>query len=264
MPRPNKTLSKKKLIVFDLDGTLTETKSDLEADMAEELRRLLKSKQVAVIGGGTYQQFKKQFVSRLHCPPALLSRLYLFPTTATSFYRYRHGWKKVYVHELSAIERKAIKVAFNEVLQAITYVHPKKVYGKVIEDRKTQVTFSALGQDIVAQLGNKGVKMKEEWVKKNRPLKVKIARLVQKSLPKLHVHASGFTSIDVTRKGIDKAYGVRQIEKKLHVKIKDMVFIGDALFPGGNDYAARKSGIDCIPVKGPQDTKRVISSILRS
>lgn len=253
----------KELIVFDLDGTLTETKSNLKADMSRALVMLLKQKRVAIIGGGTYKQFRKQFVKELRCPRPLLFRLFLFPTTANRFYRYRSGWKKVYSFELSKRERADIKSAFRDVLREIHYVHPKKVYGKVIEDRRTQVTFSALGQDIVAKLGVKGVRLKKEWTKKNTPLKLTIARLLQKRLPKLEVHAAGYTSIDVTRKGIDKAYGVRQIEKYLHVPIRKMLFVGDALFPGGNDYAARRTGIQCIAVRGPEDTKKIIKKILK-
>lgn len=257
-----KSNASKQLVVFDLDGTLTETKSNLKPDMSKALSRLLKEKKVAVIGGGTYKQFRKQFISNLDCSPNLLSNLYIFPTTATSFYRYNGGWKKVYAHELSKEERRNTKRAFRDALKEMNYVAPKKTYGKVIEDRKTQVTFSALGQDVVATLGDKGVRLKEEWTRKNTPIKLKIAELVQKRLPKLEVHAAGFTSIDVTKRGIDKAYGVRQIEKHLRIPVKKMVFIGDALFPGGNDYAAKRTGIECISVRGPEDAKKVIQDIL--
>lgn len=254
----------KKLIVFDLDGTLTKTKSNLEPDMSRTLNTLLKEKKVAVIGGGTYAQFKKQFIAKLNCPPPLLSGLFLFPTTATSSYRYRNGWKKVYSFELSKNERESIKKAFREVLREINYVPPQKLYGKVVEDRKTQVTFSALGQDVVAMLGERGVRLKEKWTRENTPLKLKIARMVQKRLPRLEVHAAGFTSIDVTRKGIDKAYGIRQIEKHLRIPIRDMLFVGDAIFPGGNDYAVVRAGVDYVKVSGPRETKQVIQFLLKT
>jgi len=76
------------------------------------------------------------------------------------------------------------------------------------------------------------------------------------------VRTGGLTAIDVTQKGIDKAYGVRQIEKVLKIPIKDMVFIGDALYPGGNDAAAKKTGVQTIAVKGPADTIAIIKKIL--
>ena len=254
---------KKKLIVFDLDGTLAETKSNITPGMAKALVALLTIKKVAVISGGKYELFRKQLVGKLKCPPAILSRLFLFPTTATAFYRFeKKGWKKVYGLELAKAERKAATEAFKEVLKEINYVQPAKTYGKIIEDRKTQVTFSALGQDVVVALGQKGVLLKKKWTRENTPLKLRIAKLVQKRLPKLEVRAAGYTSIDVTRKGIDKAYGLHQIERHLHVPIKDMLFIGDAIFPGGNDYAARRTGVKCIPIRTPSEAQALIKKIV--
>ena len=126
-----------------------------------------------------------------------------------------------------------------------------------------EAALKLLGQDIVLALGAKGVRMKEEWTRKNRALKFKIARLVQKRLPGLAVHPAGFTSIDVTRKGIDKGYGILQMKKHLHVPIKNILFVGDALSPGGNDYAAKKTGVECVAVRGPEDTLRLIKSIIK-
>ena len=39
-----------------------------------------------------------------------------------------------------------------------------------------------------------------------------------------------------------------------------MIFIGDALLPGGNDYPAKEAGVASIQVKGPQETKRGIET----
>ena len=252
----------KTLIVFDLDGTLTETKSSIAQDMGRLLVRLLEKKSAAIIGGGRYKQFRIQFLKQFRAPKELLKRLYLFPTTATSFYRYQGGWKNVYFHELSGKDRAAVKYAFREVLKEIHYVPPPKLYGKVIEDRRTQVSFSMLGQDVVAMLGARGVRLKKEWKRKNTPVKMKIARLMAKRLPHLEVHAAGYTTIDVTRRGIDKAYGIHQIRKKLHVPIKNMLFVGDAIYPGGNDYAAVKTGVDYVQVLGPGETTKIIELIL--
>jgi hypothetical protein len=257
-------LSKKSLIVFDLDGTLTPSKSPLESDMARALMALLTEKRVAVIGGGTYKQFRRQFISNLHCPSKLLGNLFIFPTTATSFYRYDKGWKNVYAHILSKAQKQKVRKVIKDVFNEIDYIPPKKTYGKTLEDRGSQMSYSFLGQDVVAQLGKKGVRLKEEWTKKNTSLKLKIASMLQKKLPDLEVHAAGFTTIDITRQGIDKAYGVRQIEKYLRIPIKQMVFIGDALYPGGNDAAAKKTGVRTIAVKGPADTIKIIKKILHN
>ena len=55
----------KKLIVFDLDGTLAESKSSLDAEMSTLLHDLLGVVKVAVISGGDWPQFEKQVLSHL-------------------------------------------------------------------------------------------------------------------------------------------------------------------------------------------------------
>lgn len=255
-------IKKKKLAVFDLDGTLAESKSVMDDEMAALLIELLHKKMVAVIGGGKYDLFRSQLIARLSAPKELLARLFLFPTTATSFYRYKNGWKKVYALNLSGAQVAKIKKTFDKVFKEIDYQHPKKTYGEIIENRGTQVSFSVYGQDVVAVLGKKGIHMKKAWKRKYNSTKIKIAKLMQNYLPEFEVRAAGLTTVDVTRKGIDKAYGIEQIEAHLHVPRSQMVFSGDALFPGGNDYAVCRTGVPCIPVKGPEDTKKLIRSWL--
>lgn len=250
-----KNLANKKLVVFDLDGTLTESKAPLKADMAGALKKLLTKKKVAVIGGGGYPQFEKQFVKKLRLSGKLGENLFLFPTSSTSFYRFsKNKWHRVYAHFLSARERKKIKESFRKAFKDIKYIPPKKIYGIVIEDRGSQVTFSAAGQKAP-------LKTKEAWKKTNQ--RPKIVKALKKYLPEFEIREGGLTSIDVTRKGIDKAYGIRQIEKTLRIKKKEMLFVGDAIFPGGNDYAAVKTGVDYVKVGGPKETKKVIEKISR-
>lgn len=247
---------KANLVIFDLDGTLTPSKGDLDSEMAELLRQLLETKQVAIIGGGRYEQFQKQFLANLSVPENLLKNLFLFPTTATAFYRYVDGkWQGVYAEKLTDEEKKQIFEAFEKAFAELGYKHPEKVYGALLEDRDTQVTFSALGQEAPIEL-------KEKWKKEHLTDKLKIAEKVQEYLPNLEVRAAGYTSIDVTRKGIDKEYGIHQIQKRLGVDLGDMIFVGDALFPNGNDYAALKTGVPCFEVAGPEETKKIIKSLL--
>jgi phosphomannomutase len=255
-------LRQKELIVFDIDGTLTPSKAPADKEMIELLLELLNKKSVAIIGGGKYELFKEQLVVQLPNDKSL-ERLYLFPTNSTAFYRFiNNEWKQIYYHELSEEEREKIKLAFEETFSELNYLHPKETYGPVIEDRGTQVTFSALGQEIVAMLGEDGVKQKEEWNKKYDDLRQKMRAMLQEKLPEFEVRAGGLTSIDITRKGIDKAYGVNQISEHLDVKIEDMLFVGDAIFPGGNDYAALETGIDYVKVENPNDTKALIKRII--
>ena len=72
----------------------------------------------------------------------------------------------------------------------------------------------------------------------------------------------GTTSVDVTKPGIDKAYGIRKLRDTLGIAIQEMIFIGDALFPGGNDYPAKEAGVVSIQVRDPNEAKRVIEAIV--
>jgi len=258
-----KKLKPKDLIVFDLDGTLIRTKSPMKEDMSKLLLQLLSVNKVAVIGGGKYEVFKELFLNQIKREGRLLKNLYLFPTTSTAFYRYNNGWKKIYALHLSKAEAASIKKAFNDVFKEIGYKHPKKTYGTLIENRGTQVSFSIYGQDLVKALGDKGVRMKEEWLKKNESLKMKITKLVGMRLPNLEVRAAGFTTIDVTKKGIDKGYGIKQIQKHLKIPVRKMLFVGDAIYPGGNDYGIVRTGVDYISVNNPEETKKIIRSLIQ-
>jgi HAD superfamily hydrolase (TIGR01484 family) len=244
----------KDLIVFDLDGTLTPSKSDMEPDMAQALVALLAQKKVAVIGGGGWPQFKKQFLAKLACPKELRQNLFLFPTTAMAFYRYQKGWQTVYRKSFSTQEIRKIRAAFRTTFTETGYRVPKKIWGVTIENRHTQMSFSALGQKAP-------LREKEKWNKTN-DVRPQLMAVLKKLIPECEVRSGGLTTIDVTQKGIDKAYGIRQIEKNLHVPIRNMLFVGDALYPGGNDAAAKKTGVRCIAVRGQKDTKRIIKEIL--
>ena len=90
----------------------------------------------------------------------------------------------------------------------------------------------------------------------------KIKAILDTYIPEFSVRMGGTTSIDVTKPGIDKAYGIRKLREVLGISLKEMIFIGDALFVGGNDYPAEEAGVVSIPVRGPHETKRVTEAII--
>ena len=115
-------------------------------------------------------------------------------------------------------------------------------------------TYSALGQQ--APLDAKS-SWDPDFAKRQ-----KIKALLDVSLPDFSVRLGGSTSIDVTLPGIDKAYGIRKLRDILGVATPDMIYVGDALFPGGNDSPVRSTGAVCIQVANPDETKRVIETVI--
>ncbi|HEY5040495.1 MAG TPA: HAD-IIB family hydrolase [Candidatus Saccharimonadales bacterium] len=242
----------KKLIVFDLDGTLAESKSSLDAEMAKLFSALLGIVKVAVISGGDWPQFKKQVLSNLPHDKRL-KNLSLLPTCGTKFYRYAKDWKKIYSEDFTADEKKKIISSLKQVLASSGF-KVKEVWGKAIEDRGSQITFSALGQ-------HAPIAEKKKWDPDFTKRK-KIKKLLDKLIPEFSVRLGGTTSVDVTKPGIDKAYGIRKLRDILGIAIEEMIFIGDALFPGGNDYPAKEAGALSIQVRDPNETKRVVEAIV--
>lgn len=247
----------KKLIIFDLDGTLAESKSAITQKMSDSLKNLLKKYSVAVISGGAFPQFQKQFLNNLSVPEDLLYKLYLFPTCATSFLKFNNkNWEEVYSEKLSIEEKNKIFQAFELTFEKVNFKPSRKVrYGNIIEDRETQVTFSALGQEAPIHL-------KKEW-DPTHVKRLKMIEILQEYLTDFEIRSGGSTSIDITKKGIDKAYGIRKIQEHLNFTIEEMLFIGDAIFPGGNDYAVVSTGVETISTPGPEETTFIILELLK-
>jgi phosphomannomutase len=242
----------KKLIVFDLDGTLAPSKSSLAPETADLLRDLLRIIKVAVISGGAWAQFEKQLLTDLP-HDSDLANLSLLPTCGTKFFQYDRKWTELYSEDLSAEQRKKIIDSLDKAAGEAGY-RADKVWGDVIEDRGSQVTYSALGQQAPLE-------EKEKWDPDFAKRK-KITAILETLIPEFSIRMGGATSIDVTKPGIDKAYGIGKLRDTLHISLNEMVYIGDALFPGGNDYPAEQAGVVSIPVKGPDDTNLVIETIL--
>ena len=242
----------KKLIVYDLDGTLAESKSSLDAEMAARLHDLLGILKVAVISGGNWPQFETQLLS--HLPrDERLANLSLLPTCGTKFYQYAEGWKRLYEEDFTTDQREKIRSSLTKALAAAGF-KVERTWGEDIEDRGSQITYSALGQQAPLE-------EKEKW-DPDYAKRRKIKALLDTYIPEFSVRIGGATSIDITKPGIDKAYGIRKLRDLLGISLKEMIYIGDALFVGGNDYPAEEAGVVSIPIRDPRETKRVTEAII--
>lgn len=247
----------KKVIAFDLDDTLAVTKSPIADRMGELLVQLLKQYDVCIISGGKFEQFKKQVVDRLEASDHELTRLHLMPTCGTRYYRYdelNQDWKIQYAEDLTDTEKKKITQVLEAAAKEVG-LWVEKPYGEIIEDRGSQVTYSALGQQAPAE-------EKYKWAEENAEAKQVLRQLIADQLPELEVRLGGTTSVDITRIGIDKAYGMNKLIEVLKIDKNEILFIGDKLQEGGNDYPVKALGIDCIEVDKWEDTAYVLEGVL--
>lgn len=246
-----------KLIFFDLDGTLAESKQSMTLEMARRIAQLLEVTRVAVISGGGLPQFQKQVVTQMP-EGANLSNLYLLPTSGAALHEYHNDeWHKVYEERLSEKEAKIIEDVILEGLK-ITGILDFSIpsYGNRIEYRGSQVTLSALGQQAPLSL-------KSEW-DPTRAKRHLLIEYLEPRLPEYLVRIGGTTSVDVTKRGIDKAYGVRILCERVGVAEQEALYVGDALEPGGNDEAVFKTNVQTQAVKNPADTELLISNLLKA
>ncbi len=254
----------KKLIAFDLDRTLTDNRSLIDGRMAGLLDRLLDKFQVCVISGGGFKRFDKQLLAGLTTDPDKLGRLHLMPACGTRYHVYdpaAHNWRQVYAEDLTDEQKQKITAALNKGFDDLGY-RGGEVYGDCIDDRGSQVTFSALGQDIVETLGAEGIRRRDAWDPDNKK-KTELRDYIAALLPEFEVRTGGVTSIDVTKPGIDKAYGMKKLMEILKIDQADILFIGDRMQEGGNDYPVKAMGIDCLQISRWQDTAAVVGDILK-
>ena len=243
----------KKLIAFDLDGTLALSKQALDDEMADLLAGLTQVAMVDIISGGDWPQFEKQVVSRLPAS-ARLDNFIIQPTTGTKLYRHQDGaWKAIYAELFTDEEGKQIRDALRTAVEQAGYAH-EQTWGEQIEDRGSQVTFSALGQQAPLEA-------KDKWDSDHEKRK-KLQKILQDMLPDLSINIGGSTSIDITRKGVDKAYGLKKLSETVKVELDAILFLGDAIFPGGNDYPAKTLGLDTVRVRDVQETKSVVTGLI--
>ena len=248
------------LVTFDLDDTLAPSKSRINREMAELLIDLSRHARVGIISGGRFEQFQSQVLTAIidaqkgREGPDLLHQFHLMPTCGTQYYEWvETGWACIYAENLPESHKEAVIAVVTSGARELGLWEPT-TWGPRIEDRGSQITFSALGQAAP-------VSAKRAWdpdgTKKERLRAYAAARL-----PDLEVRSGGSTSVDITRKGVDKAYGMQRLMDRLGLRQEEVLFVGDRFDVGGNDYPVKAIGIHCVAVAKWQDTASFIRGLI--
>lgn len=254
MPNEDIRFSDVRLVAFDLDDTLAPSKSPLPPQMGQALRSLLQVLPVCVISGGRYEQFEHQLLPGLAGAEDLFDRLHLMPTCGTRYLRFNDGaWSFVYRHDLTQEEKDAAIDALKEESKRLG-LWETETWGPIIEDRESQITFSALGQE--APLDNK-----RAWDPDGSKKRALVGAVAPR-LPGLEVRGGGSTSVDITARGVDKAYGMTRLVEQTGIPKESMLFIGDRLDEGGNDYPVLAGGWPTQAVDSWEETVQVIERIV--
>lgn len=241
------------VMAFNLDGTLTNSKSEIDDEMVDLIAKLSKMHRICIITGGTFDQIKTQVLNKL--PKETYSSIKLFPTNGSIYATFKKTrWAVDQLEHFSKEDKKRIILAFEGAFKEINWKHPDCIYGELIEDRGTQITFSAIGQD--APLVEKC--MFDPSGKK----RFELAERLQEFLPDFEIKVGGTTSIDVNKKGIDRAYGIRRIRNELNVSEDLIIYVGNSLKPGEKDNIVLTTRAQCYEVEDVEETKQFIRRVI--
>lgn len=243
-----------KALAFDLDGTLAESKSDMTVEMGKVLASLLSYIPLAFISGASKDQFMSQCIQHIQATEDQFKNLYLFPENGASLYLFQHGgWVPQYEENLSSVEKEKIMSVLSDVIR-IFGLHEIDGFGPLVEDRGAQVTLSCLGQ-------HASLEAKSSW-DPDQNKRREMLSYIQPLLPEFQMKMGGATSIDITRKGIDKNYALTKYMELLSLSKSEILYYGDAIFPGGNDYIVEEFGYPYVHVHNPQETLDSLRGIL--
>ena len=250
----------KKVLAFDIDQTLNVAKTPIPDEIADLLVKCLDHFEICPISGQKFDQFLIQIVNRLpHPTPEQLSHLHLFVAQGTQYYRYdvkEKDWKLVYNYPLTDEQAEKISHALQTAAEELGYWEADKLAegDEIIENRLSQITFSALGQ-------HAGTEAKYAWdpdCKKRE----QIVKRCKELAPEFDYEIGGTTSINAITPGMNKVFGMTHLMEELKVEKKDILYFGDMTQPGGNDYPVVQMGIETITVRNHEDTAYALRGIL--
>jgi phosphomannomutase len=242
--------------IFDLDDTLAESFKRPSDEVLEKLTQLLEHITVAIMTGSGFRRMEAQFLDVIAAAPRS-DRFYLFPNSSAQCFTYNStGWTQQYNFALTPDERTRIKAAILEVVGGNELLRETPHWGERMFDREAQVAYTPVGVEATLEV-------KRSWdpdgMKRNL-----LRDLLKHALPDFEILLGGTTTVDITRKGINKAHGVRWLAERLNIPAGEMLYVGDAFHEGGNDLVVVPTGIQTRAVSGPAETPQVLDELLKA
>lgn len=247
-------MQRPKAVLFDLDDTLAFSFESPSPEAIAKLLELLRLVPVALITGRGFLWMEADFLDAFAGSPKTAD-FYVLPEGAAQCLQWDGSmWKEYYGEEIAADEMDRIEEAIRSSVRETGVLEGLPIFGEQFRRKRAMVAFSTVGIDASREL-------RYSW----DPGNVKRAALcaaIARKLPEYDVVMGGATTIDVTRKGVNKAYGVRWLAKHLDCDPSEMLYVGDALFEGGNDAVVIPTGVRTRPTTGPAETLGIIEELI--
>ncbi|MBM3261335.1 HAD-IIB family hydrolase [Candidatus Kaiserbacteria bacterium] len=242
-------------ILFDLDETLAESFRPPTHGILTRFVRILAHMPTAIITGGSFTRVEHDFLKSMSDNQDR-SNLFIFTNSAAECHTFKDGfWQVEYaIDELSPAEKGQIIKAIEETIADMPEFAYARFWGERISDRGAQIAYTVVGLDAPQE-------EKMSW-DPDHTKRLRFRDALAKKLPGFEILIGGASTIDVTRAGVDKSHGVQWLAKHLGISAQEMLYVGDALFPGGNDYVVMETGIQTRRVDGPHETAAIMDEII--
>jgi len=212
----------KKHFFFDMDGTLTRSRSMISDTLVTGLRELLlNGRDVVVVSGATKDQMVKQ-LGKIMKEVFVMAQNGNHAEIASGEVLWRNELSATQKNDVLKLVHKMIEHADIEI----------KNHKDLVEDRICQISYSLIGHN--APLEEKEASDPDKEIRKSlfNHFPSEIAHL-----KKLGVQAriGGTTCVDFTT--FNKGENVKKFIEQMGWRSDECIYVGDALFEGGNDYS---------------------------
>lgn len=244
-----------KAVIFDLDDTLADSFTPPTEAMLAKVMHLARYVPVAIMSGAAQARVKDTVMDCLG-PTADAKSIHVFTDSAANCFAWVGGtWSEIYTFPIAENDRARLRDVVRKVVDELDLYAGTHDTSRILE-RDTSVAFTALPAG-ATQLE------KRAW-DPDGSKREKLSVALRKELPEYEVRIGGKTTVDITRLGVNKAHGVEWLAKELGLKPKEMLFIGDAFYKGGNDAIVIPTGIQTIQTSGPEETSRILDDLIRA
>lgn len=231
---------------FDLDNTLTRSKSPILEEHKHILQSLSSCADIIVVSGAKEDEIRK----RIPLPS-------LYVLSQNGNHAENPDGSVLWHRALSPEQKEAIYVCIEKMRRnlALEVRDPSDL----IEDRDCQIAYSLIGH-------HEDIEKKESFdptfTKRTALLSLFASDLNSlRETMSVEVRMGGTTVLDFMGAGTHKGYNVAAFIEAMGWKREDAVYFGDALFPGGNDETV-KGVIETRPVKDYRETFDILTTLI--
>ena len=259
-------LLKEKIVLFDMDGTLTPARQQVERDMIIALKKLSAHARIGIVTGSDYDYVLQQMSEAFEIGGVPVDRIDILPCNGTKKYTAGHDGSYQLVSKVDMIE-KIGQSDYNFILQNcvqwqsdILQHYELPFTGVFFQYRGSLLNWCPIGRLASLDERSKWLQVDKSSNIRNSYCEKLTSKLSEKNI-KVTVALGGTTSFDIYPTGWDKTYALK------HYNDSDVWFAGDKCDPGGNDwhlYEKLSTTNRAFKVDSPQDTIRLIDHLVSS